>query len=257
LTRDSVSARFYRLRCATALTAGLFFTLVYPGISPLLGAEVIDMRKLEEMSRVPGRQPTCLDKCCTVPGTYVSFDVLFNTKDAFLGFALGQALVGKREFELRADYFFYGRPFEKSSFEQTGPTSYRQYREKRYITGVRIIPRLRLSDDLGIFGGAGYGYTFGSFNGTERPTRDHWTKVFIGGAALSLAVSVSLEGGYQYMKIPHSPDHFIFSSMSFNYTSIVGPGNTPGTSRPVKDGKKKSNNDGAGPKESRGYDENR
>ncbi|PKL74712.1 MAG: hypothetical protein CVV27_19110 [Candidatus Melainabacteria bacterium HGW-Melainabacteria-1] len=164
------------------------------------------------------------DSCLSSQNSELGFDLIFNTKDFFLGGRYEQSLLIKDVMEIHLGFFFYGRPFEKSSFEQTGPTTYNQYKEHRYITGARLTQKMWIEDYFGVFGGVGYGYTFGSFQGTERPARDHWTPHYFGGAILTLGKFLNLTGGYQYTKIPHSPDHFIFTSLSFNLYFIATAG---------------------------------
>ena len=190
-----------------------------------------DMKKLNEAAASREKKGCLQDSCISASGAALGFDMIFNTKDVFLGFRYGQTLVRKGVIDLNADVFFYFRPFEKASFEQTGPTTYNQYRERRYITGAKVTQKFWMSESLGLYGGAGYGYTFGSFEGTDRPTHDRWTPHYCGGAFYSFAKMVNLEGGYQFTKIPHSPDHFIFASISCSFEALM-PADTDKDKKP-------------------------
>jgi hypothetical protein len=194
----------------------------------------------------PSRQGCMQDTCLSFLGANLGFDVIFNTKDVFLGASYEHPLMQKEKLDLNAEIFFYGRPFDKTSFEQTGPTTYHQYREKRYITGAKVTQKMWLGEVLGVFGGAGYGYTFGSFNGTDRPARDRWTPHFFGGVSVSFAKMIFAEGGYQFTKIPHSPDHFIFTSISCNFFTLLGSAGEDDRKKPGRGEKPKPDEQGDG-----------
>ncbi len=213
--------------------------------SPSRGADndIVDNPDLKQLNKKLNQPPKkedyrkgcAQDSCLSFMNSELGFDVIFNTKDVFLGSRYEQPLLIRDNMEIHLGFFFYGRPFEKSSFEQTGPTTYNQYKEHRYITGARLTQKLWIGDFFGVFGGAGYGYTFGSFRGTERPARDHRTPHYFGGAILTLGKSLNMTGGYQYTKIPHSPDHFIFTSLSFSLNFIAAAGEGAGSESPSGD----------------------
>ncbi|HPQ54715.1 MAG TPA: hypothetical protein PK253_15795 [Spirochaetota bacterium] len=163
----------------------------------------------------------CLQNgCMSFLWANYGIDALFNNKDFFIGASYEHPLLKLDPLDLNVTMFFYGRPYKKTTYEQTGPTTYRQYKEHRYITGIKCSSKIWLGNSGGIFGGAGYGYTFGSFSGTDEPTRSQWSPMYFGGIFLSAGKMLNLAGGYQFTRIPHSPDHFIFTSLSCNFSFV-------------------------------------
>jgi hypothetical protein len=104
-----------------------------------------------------------------------------------------------------------GRTWDETVLDEIGPHSYLQRRETRYLAWLGLDKIAHLARGFGVYAGAGGGYTFADFKGTEAAPEEGWTGVLTAG--LMWKFSPTTQGfmyriGYQYSDLQHDSKHW-------------------------------------------------
>lgn len=204
-----------------AVIIGTIFGLILLIMNfPALSEEEVkfDLKKLNEPLALPEKKKESARQKCAFLFAIKNFGLNYmaNTKDSYLGIFIENQLIQKSIFDINLSASLDFRTFEKTAFEQTGETTYTQYREFRSIIAFKAVEKLWINDAFGFFAGGGPAYTFASYNGSFNRPKSEWAPLYCGGAMLNFGNLVYLGGGYQYVRIPHSPDHYISVFVSLN-----------------------------------------
>jgi hypothetical protein len=144
----------------------------------------------------------------------ISIGMAANTKDAFLGFKAGMNIVPSYDVYLNLVYYF--RPYKNTVFVKSDSDHYFQLKENRSVLGIGFEKHFRYDDFFGFYLNGGIGYTWSSYAGVEWEA-DEGTAPFAGGGPfLKFFDFLIVRFGYQYIRVPHVPDHRGVFSIDIN-----------------------------------------
>jgi hypothetical protein len=147
---------------------------------------------------------------------YINPAITFNTKDILMGVHTG-ILDSKTAIQLELGY--KTRPWVRSVLYEVNENTYYQFWEKRSVAHIGIDKNFNLKDlpyyeNLGLFTGINFGYTFGSFRGSNKKPDDVFILVPKAGMFYNFK-SFNVRVNYEYMKFKNSSvsPHFVGISM--------------------------------------------
>ena len=111
-----------------------------------------------------------------------------------------------------------GRPWDETVLDEIGPNLYLQRRETRYLVSLGLEKIAHLARGIGLYAGAGGGYSFADFKGTGAAPEEGWTEVVTAGVMWKY--SPTAQGflsriGYQYSNLQHGSKHWF--TLGFGY----------------------------------------
>ncbi|MCB0284152.1 MAG: outer membrane beta-barrel protein [Calditrichae bacterium] len=145
------------------------------------------------------------------PAFSIGLDGTFNNDDLQLGIYPGAHW---KNLELRAAVFFMTRPYEKKVYIRQTSSFQIRYLEWRSLLGFQVEKRMDLYNDTGFSVGAGYGYSFGTYAGSDKSAEDNWIPVFKAGIEQRFG-SIFVGVGYKYIDIPHVDSNLFYLSIVY------------------------------------------
>lgn len=145
------------------------------------------------------------------PAFSIGLDGSFNNDDLQLGIYPGAYW---KNMELRAAVFFMTRPYEKKVYIRQTSSFQIRYMEWRSLIGLHVEKRMDLYNDTGFSIGAGYGYSFGTYAGSDKSAKDVWIPVLKAGIEQRFG-SIFVGFGYKYIDIPHVNNNLFYLSIVY------------------------------------------
>lgn len=140
-----------------------------------------------------------------------------NAEDGFIYLQVQRSLASQLGISATID--FHVRPSSKNLLKQVGPSEFYIYREDRAAFLGGITENYFLTDRLGFFAEALYGYTFGSLRGSSKRSNCEFFPIFSGGLSILISEGKSYQWlinlGYQYIGFSFNNEHSINISIPF------------------------------------------
>lgn len=113
---------------------------------------------------------------------------------------------------------FEARPYGRTTGVPVTQNLSYQLREHRYFIGPGTAVHYPLASWLQAAAGAGFGYTFGNFRGSDRSPESGWTGWVETGLRVVYENTVWLETGYQWRPLPGISPHRVTTGLGVRLT---------------------------------------
>jgi hypothetical protein len=143
----------------------------------------------------------------------------FHSGDVALGLTYRYALVPARFFG--AFLHFSLRPFYDARIEEIRPGYKLVFDEFRYLMAVGLEEELPLTRHIGVFAGAGAGYTRADYEGTARAPEEGWTPLTHAGISFRIPIESEGDGlvraGYRYVDLRGDDKNWWYAALGFGF----------------------------------------
>ena len=141
----------------------------------------------------------------------IALDASFNNDDFLLGIYPGILL---KKQQIRANLFFYARPYEKKVYVRQTQNFLIRYLEWRSVLGINVDKHFEIYANTGLMLSAGYGWSFATYAGSNSDPKSKGTPVLKVGFDQRFA-DIFVGIGYKFIKLPYVDNNQFY--LSFTY----------------------------------------